>query len=192
MSKSKTTCGVGINDSNYKVSLIVNGKSVLCNFYQCWRQMINRCYHPSALAKRPTYMDCSVCDEWLTFSNFKAWMEIQDWKGKQLDKDLLVPGNKVYSPECCVFIDRNLNSFISTGRAGSLIAHPGVSYCKTWNKIKAYCGNPFNGKTETLGYFKNEEDAALAWRKRKHEFSVALADMQSDERIASALRTRYL
>ena len=73
--------------------------------------MLQRCYSESHLVRQPTYKGCSVCEEWLTFSNFKSWMEQQDWEGKQLDKDLLVYKNKIYSPETCVFVSSVINSF---------------------------------------------------------------------------------
>ena len=65
----------------------------------------------------PTYKGCSVSEEWLRFSNFKRWMEKQDWDGKQLDKDILFEGNKVYSAETCVFVTSVVNSFTSDSGA---------------------------------------------------------------------------
>lgn len=91
--------GVGVDDLDYpKKKLLPNGKYSFCPYYQRWRGMIRRCYSKAQLGKNPNYEGCTVCDEWLTFSNFKSWMEKQDWEGKELDKDLLVRGNKVYSP----------------------------------------------------------------------------------------------
>ena len=50
----------------------------------------------------------SVCEEWLNYSNFRIWFDEHyvPCKNNQidLDKDLLVQGNKVYSPETCVFL----------------------------------------------------------------------------------------
>lgn len=100
--------GVGINDVG-RVSNNKNGANYRCPFYARWHSMITRCYSEKFQYKNPSYIGCSVCDEWLTFSNFKRWMEQQDWHGKDLDKDILVKGNRVYSPETCMFVDRKTN-----------------------------------------------------------------------------------
>ena len=105
MSKvKKLICGVGFND--------IYQTSNNCLYYTKWHGMIRRCYSKESETKNPTYKDCYVCDEWLTFSNFKSWMETQDWEGRVLDKDLLVYGNKIYSPDTCLFLDQRINSFI--------------------------------------------------------------------------------
>ena len=74
-----------------------------------WHNLLKRCYHPKTLERNPTYRVCTVCEEWLTLSNFWKWAE-QHWKlGLCLDKDIIKPGNKVYCPEFCCFIPQALN-----------------------------------------------------------------------------------
>ncbi len=107
--KRSGVCGIGINDADYKVLPRVNGKQLICPYYQRWVSMIKRCYSEKTQERQPTYKGCTVCDEWLTFSNFKVWMEKQDWRGKQLDKDVIMSGNKVYSPDYCSFITQKEN-----------------------------------------------------------------------------------
>lgn len=115
----KLVCGVGINDADYVFqkweTIIVNGKRKQkliweCDFYRTWKSMLARCYSIKTQERQPTYKGCSVSDEWLTFSVFKNWMEKQDWEDKQLDKDLLFEGNKVYSSETCVFVTRMVST----------------------------------------------------------------------------------
>lgn len=108
MSK-KLIYGVGVNDSDYKVNPTVKGKRVKCPFYMKWRNMIARCYSSAYHKIKPSYKGCVVCSEWLSFSNFKSWMIKQDWKGKQLDKDIVKLGNKEYSPSTCVFVSNSVN-----------------------------------------------------------------------------------
>ena len=118
----KLIYGVGINDADYptqscKIIGHVDGKQKrkllwACPFYRRWTSMLGRCYCKKFLQNSPTYQNCFVCNEWLTFSKFKAWMETQDWEGKELDKDLLSGECKVYSPETCVFVPRNVNMFM--------------------------------------------------------------------------------
>lgn len=184
--------GVAINDADYSVRRMVNGKDFWCPFYRAWRNILKRCYCKAFQDKYPLYIGCSVCEEWLTFSNFKRWMEQQDWQGKQLDKDFLLTGNKVYSPETCVFIDGLTNSFILDCAASRGKYPLGVDFHKSGGKLRSRCCNPFTKKSEHLGLFTCPNEAHEAWRKRKHELACQLADLQDDPRVAAALRTRYL
>lgn len=190
--KSKMVYGVGINDADYTVNRSVNGSRVICRFYSTWNSMLGRCYSAVSQTKNPSYAGCCVVDEWHRFSNFKAWMESQDWKEKEIDKDLLFVGNKVYSPDTCVFVDKTTNIFTTDSRSVRGKWPIGVSLKKCTGRFYAQCGNPFTGKSEYIGYFNCPNQAHDAWRKRKHEIACQLADLQIDERVAQALRTRYL
>ena len=196
--RKKLVYGFGINDADYVIDKreIINGKRVVvwkCPFYTSWSGMLQRCYSEAYHHKKPTYRGCKVCDEWLIFSNFKRWMEQQDWQGKHLDKDLLVTGNKVYSPDTCVFIHRKINSFVTDNSSVRGQYMVGVCWFKQYNKFRADCHNPFTGKQDYLGLFTDELEAHLAWKAKKHEFACQLADSEyvTDERLANALRTRY-
>ena len=189
--KTKLVYGIGINDANYVIETRVDGKRVKCPYYRTWVNMLERCYSEKLQECYPTYKGCSVCPEWIYFMHFRAWMMKQDWKGRQLDKDLLAVGNKVYSPDTCVFVDRATNSF-TTDRAKLRGEYPiGVRFHKPSGKFIAQCCNPFTKKQEYLGYFTCEHQAHLAWKKRKHELACQLAHLQPDPRVAAALRTRY-
>lgn len=190
--KKKLVYGVGINDADYVVSPIINGKQVGCTFYQTWVSMLRRCYSAECQAIQPTYKGCSVCSEWLTFSKFKSWMEAQDWKGKQLDKDLLVSGNRVYSPHTCVFVDGELNKFIIDHGTARGEWPLGVYFHKRAGKFKSQCRNPFSRRREYLGHFNCPEEAHRAWKKRKRELALELANLQVDVRVAFVLRNKYL
>lgn len=189
--RNKLVYGVGVNDADYVVQPIVNGKQVMCPFYQTWVDMLKRCYIEKFQVNNPTYIGCSVYEEWLTFSNFKSWMEQQDWEGKQLDKDLLVKGNKVYSPETCVYVDSAVNNFIIDRGAARGECPIGVRFHKRYGKFYAHCRNPFTKKLEHLGCFDCPNQAHIAWQSRKHELACQFADLQQDPRVAKALRERY-
>jgi hypothetical protein len=184
-------CGKGINDSDYLVSPIKNGKQYRCKFYSTWKSMLERCYDEKYQERFSSYLGCSVCDEWLTFSKFKAWMEKQDWQGMVLDKDILTIGNKIYSAGNCVFIDANLNSFVTENKSNKGDYPVGVAFHKGNGLFISRCSNPLSSRRESLGYFVDANKAHQAWRKRKHELACQLADLQTDERVANALRTRY-
>ena len=108
--------GVGVNDANYITHIKKNNKLIwACPFYIKWYDMLKRCYSLKYHKVSPTYIGCSVCPEWRYFSKFRLWMELQNWKGMELDKDLLVKGNQVYSPDTCCFIPNSINSLFSSG-----------------------------------------------------------------------------
>ena len=200
MKTRKLVCGIGINDADYAVvefeTIVVNGKQKqkrtwICPFYQVWANMINRCYSFKTQERQPTYRGCSVTEEWKTFSVFKNWMMTQDWEDKQLDKDLLIEGNKVYGPETCVFVTRIVNKFTNDQGAARGDCLIGVVWHKPAGKFQSRCRNPFTKKGEHLGYFTCELEGHKAWLKRKLELAYELAEIQTDARVAEALIERY-
>ena len=200
MKTRKLVYGVGINDADYVTqkweTIIVNGKRKqkfvwVCPFYRAWKSMLERCYSIKTQERQPTYKGCSVSKEWLTFSVFKNWMETQDWEDKQLDKDLLFEGNKVYSPETCVFVSGMVNLFTVDSGASRGELPIGVCWNNGANKFKSQCRNPFTKKREHLGYFTCEQEAHQSWLKRKLELAYELAAIQADQRVAEALINRY-
>ena len=190
--RDKLIFGIGINDADYVVQPTINGKRVMCPYYRTWKSMLNRCYDHKYQERQPTYKGCHVYPEWISFMNFRKWMMTQDWAGKELDKDLLVRGNKVYSPMTCAFVDRATNSFTNDCVRARGDYPIGVSFHKLKGKFIARCSNPFSKKEECLGYFHCPNQAHLAWKSRKHILACQLADLQTDSRVAAALRTRYL
>lgn len=86
--------------------------------YKTWYAMLQRCYS-ECYKNKPTYIDCYVCDEWLCYENFKKWYDKNYYTVENeimnLDKDILVKGNKVYSPKTCCFVPKRLNIlFVNT------------------------------------------------------------------------------
>ena len=209
---NKLLYGVGINDADYVVNRGVyleerhlNGKKKWistwkCPYYTKWKSMIERCYSEKHQITNPAYKDVTVCEEWLTFSNFRKWMVSQPWQVKEgesslhLDKDILLKGNKVYSPEACVFVSRLVNNFINTNRGKNKSKYLLSCYWReNSNKFTSNCNSYFDNKVIHLGYFNTELESHLAWKKQKHIYSCALADSEyvTDERVAEALRNKY-
>lgn len=201
MKTKKLVYGVGLNDEDYAVQKheelgSVDGKRKkkrvwFCPYYQTWASMLGRCYSAEHQDRYPTYKGCTVAAEWLTFSNFKAWMKMQDFEGKHLDKDILFEGNKVYSSDTCVFVTPTVNLFTTDSGASRGEWLIGVVWEKRREKFRALCRNPFNKKKEHLGYFDCEKEAHNAWIKRKLELAHELAAIQTDQRVAKALIDRY-
>lgn len=199
---SRLVCGIGVNDADYVVQKfkylgcgtegrVKYKRTWVCPFYRQWANMLQRCYSDKCKDKYPTYNNVVCCKEWLTFSKFKQWMEKQDWEGKHLDKDIVYPSSKVYSPETCAFVLPITNNFVIASDASRGQYPLGVCWHKNKEKFKAQCRNPFTGKVEHLGYFLTPEEAHEAWCKRKHELAQLAAAAESDPRVVESLKKRY-
>lgn len=188
--KKSLVHGAGLNDASYPIRSRPAGNKH-CHYYQVWADMLMRCYSEKYQQRQPTYVGCSVCDDWLTFSKFKAWMEKQDWQGKFLDKDLLVNGNKIYSPKTCVFVSRMVNNFLLDRASYSGDFPTGVDFKSDNGKFRARCNNPFSKKSEHLGYFECKNKAHEAWKNRKHDLACQIAGLQPDNRVSAALKNRF-
>lgn len=145
--------GLGINDLGV-VPRDENGK--VAKSYQHWIKIFYRSYSPDHHDKFPTYVGCSVDDRWHTLSNFIEWFDARYVQGWEVDKDVLVPENKVYSPDTCLIIPAHLNTIMSCCRVGNV--HPvGIHYRKDRGKWVAQLGR--KPKTIHLGSFDNMQDA---------------------------------
>ena len=191
----KLVHGVGINDlPRGSCSVMVDGKQIVHPFYNKWASMLFRCYDTKYHQKQPTYAGCTVCEEWKTLSNFKEWFDQQPLERHswQLDKDLLFPSNKIYSPETCILVPQWLNSFVverGNDRGEYLI---GCYWNKQANKFRAKI-NDGHGKKTHLGYFTDELSAHLAWKSAKLQMVHDMKDNLDlvDRRIYDVLVKRY-
>lgn len=196
----KLVCGVGINDADYRVEHretvgYVNGKQKQkllwrCPFYQTWKDMLTRCFSEKFVAKFPTYIECASHESWYLFSNFRLWMAGQDWEGNHLDKDLLFPGNKVYSPDTCIFVSQDVNNFLLDHKVTARQYPIGVCFHSRVERLVVQC-KQLSGRSKTLGYFDDPVEAHAVWLTEKLRLAKVLAISQLDSRIASALVERY-
>jgi len=153
--------GVGINDATYSV---YNSKSIgakVCPYYLRWANMLRRCYSPLFHESNKTYRECSVVNDWLVFSNFRRWMEAQDWKGKELDKDIKVLGNLIYGPDTCLFISAKVNLLIAKRDAGKKNLPQGVCLSNRKKPYRAYITS--ESKQVHLGIFYTVDAAREAY-----------------------------
>ena len=185
---SPSVYGVGITGTKYPITI----DGVKTKEYGLWKSMLVRCYSESFKKKQPTYEGCEVSDNFKSFEYFYEWCNKQvgfgnqDW---QLDKDLLIKGNKVYSENTCVFIPKEINSMLIKGdkKRGEYLI--GVCWHK---KDKAFIAqvNKNKGKQEYLGFFKTELEAFNAYKKAKESFVKEQANQwkdKIDERAYNAL-----
>ena len=103
--RKNAICGVGINDLEYSIK--ENRRDP--KFYRLWKSILQRGYCEAIKKQFPTYRNCSVCEDWHYLSIFKKWFDENYVEGWQLDKDILVQGNKLYSPETCCFVPKEIN-----------------------------------------------------------------------------------
>ena len=185
--------GIGILGTKYLAS--ING--VQTKEYTLWNSMLQRCYSDTNVCdaykkKHPTYIDCEVSDNFKNYEYFYEWCNEQigfGSEGWQLDKDLLIKGNKVYSENTCVFIPQEINSLL-TKRTASRGEHLiGVCWKKA-NKAFVATVRKNKGKQEHLGYFKTELEAFNAYKQAKESFIKEQANKwkgKIDDRAYEAL-----
>ena len=175
--------GFGVND--------LRGTEYEKEIYTKWASMLNRCYSEKYHKIQPTYVGCPVHEDWRLFSKFRYWALQQDWEGKELDKDLLVTGNKVYSSETCCFIPCYVNCFLTESAAVRGNYPIGVCWDGRSRKYRSRVSNPLNKHREHLGFFECPKDAYRAWLARKLEIAYEIAATEPDQRIADAIVNRY-
>ena len=169
MSKFKLVCGVGFNDRKYKTTL--DGK--ITREYDTWSSMLKRCYSESYLKRFPSYRGKTVCEEWLIYSNFHKWMVDYPYNkyNWHLDKDILVKGNTVYSPETCTFLPEAINLLLgkSTRRRGK---YPiGVCSVRRRKRTK-YMAQCYDSAGKRSCRYFSSADEAFAWYKESKERAV--------------------
>lgn len=182
---TKLVCGVGINDANYIVIPKINGKNKHCKIYDTWDKMIRRCYSEKAQLKQPSYKGCTVAPEWHRFSNFKAWNDQQNCtEGLQLDKDIIYPGNKVYSPETCVYVSRELNTLFI--KANAIRGKYPIGVVKQGKCFRSRI--TINNKMVSLGHYHTPEEAHEVYVQAKIKYiQDYYLIKETDQRIIDGL-----
>jgi hypothetical protein len=150
--------------------------------YNCWIQMLRRCYNETIRGVWPTYSACTVCERWWNFQNFapdylSMFGSALFW---QIDKDLRIKGNKLYSPETCCLVPPQINTVLEKSDASRGEFRIGVSPSgsKT-NPYKAACN--VEGKLKYLGSYKTEEEARLAYKAAKEAEFKRLGNLFKDD-----------
>lgn len=166
----KLVSGVGINTKG-EFKTTKNGKPT--KVYATWTNMLFRCYGNTSTGKHyySSYEGCTVSTEWRTFQTFAKWYTANYTEGDQLDKDILIEGNKIYSADTCAMVSPQINLLL--GSKTIIRDAPGVCWHKGSGKyhvmISRYC------KIECLGYYKTIEEAFEVYKlaKEMHLYTVA-------------------
>ena len=150
--------------------------------YVKWGAMLTRCYSEK-LKQRENYIGCYVCDEWLNFQNFAEWYNNNTYylpsnETLELDKDIKVKENKVYSPDTCILIPKRLNSIILNRHNDRGKECIGVYFNRKLNKYQAKC-NRENNMTY-IGLFNTEHEAFIAYKEEKENEIRRVLDLYKD------------
>lgn len=175
--KTHKILGVAVNDAPYIVSPTIEGKQILCPYFRVWRGMVDRCYSSCWARRRPDLAKNDVCEQWLRFMNFRDWMEAQEWRGRHLDKDVLSPGCRLYSPETCAFVWPSTNVLMQSRHYRGTAS--GVD--KNMGRWRAQ----YSGKL--LGRFDTEDEARWVWKAARAKALAEAAMVETDPRVPPAL-----
>ncbi|WP_297136124.1 hypothetical protein [Terrisporobacter sp.] len=150
----------------------------LTKSYKFWKSMIQRCYDESFQRTHPEYIPCTVCEEWHNYQNFARWFDNNYYEIENrimnLDKDILYKGNKIYSPNTCVFVPDNINLLFANHNTSRGNFPIGVTFDKKSSKYSAKMN--VENKTTHIGMYDNCEDAFLAYKFEKEKYIKKVAN----------------
>lgn len=184
--------GIGINDGTYPSA--INKRTV--KEYVLWQHMLFRCI-PQGWNNFPTYTGVTCSEKFKNYSFFYEWCQSQVGFGNkesngrfwQLDKDLLIKGNKNYSEDTCVFVPQRINKLL-LGSNATRGNHPiGVCFDKTRGKYMAR-GSKGGGKQKNLGYYDTPQEAFKVYKEFKEwviKDAIEHYKAQIDERVYNTL-----
>lgn len=175
----------GVGTRKEETQITVNGKRT--RLYVLWSEMLKRCFCEKEKERIKSYKNSKCCEEWRSFEKFKEWAEPLYKEGWELDKDILVAGNNLYSPETCLIVPARINS---------MAVIQGKGYY--WNKkmqmwhAQIATGTRKERKTLHLGFFAAEKDADEAYKNARRKLLLSRSDELDavDERILPCLLGR--
>ena len=161
------------------------GKGGKCDpLYRTWNGLMQRCYNPKYKVDNPAYEDCTSSETFRYFSKFKSWYYSQigcyqkDWN---LDKDILVKGNKIYSEDTCCIVPQEINLlFTKADRVRG--KYPIGVYHDTSRRRKRFSVRVSkNGKQIALGRYLTPEEAFYVYKKEKESYIKEVAEKWKDK-----------
>jgi len=160
--------GIGRYSSRYKRRQNKN--------YKLWKAIIERGYDVKFKEKHPTYKNCLVDKSWHNFQNFAQWFyenyNPETMDGWHLDKDILVKGNKIYSPKTCCFVPQEINKIFIKSKKVRGDLPIGVRVMRNLFQVRI----SKNGESHCLGLFNTPEEAFQAYKTAKEAHIKEIAD----------------
>ena len=185
--------GVGVIGD--KRNLKIDG--VATKEYNLWYTMLQRCFDEHSKGVLETYKDCTVSENFKSYEYFYDWCNNQvgfnifdeNDKPFEIDKDLLIKGNKLYSENTCVFLPREINVALTKSNKTRGDYPIGVHWSST-KKVFIAQINKGGGSQKHLGQFDTELEAFNAYKQAKESYLKELANKWSgkvDTRAYDAL-----
>jgi len=138
--------------------------------YNRWVHMLERCYSPEYQKKYPTYIGCSIDKRWHNFQVFAKWhYKYYPTNGLkyELDKDIRIESNKIYSKYTCMFVPRKVNAFMANVKSNNTSGYLGVNWNKSSSSWRVMIH--IDGKQEYLGVFKCIKTASRVYQEARQE-----------------------
>lgn len=172
------TFGVGyIGEGEYMTSV----KSILNKEYNHWYNMIKRCYSKEFQNDNSSYMGCKMEEYLLNFQNFSEWIKSIYYEVPnevmEIDKDILIKGNKIYSRDTCLLVPQRINNLFIKKQTSRGNLPIGVSENKLRNKYMARMkmSNKPNDYI-SLGAYDTPVEAFIVYKRYKEEYIKQVAD----------------
>ena len=165
-----------------KYTATINRKATKA--YDAWTKMFLRSYKEQWHQIEPTYKECDVDERWWNFQVFAEWFynnyhEIPNMS-IQVDKDWIIPGNKIYSPEACELVPAIINTCILTHdkkiQANKDIPI-GIQVTASGKYKPRVCRY---GKRIECGTYETVEEAMSVYLNKKVQYIKELADKYKD------------
>ena len=185
----KLVYGVGVND-------IMIPEFTKTRTWRTWCGIVRRTdkRDPKWLSQqgKEYYADCTLDPRWFKLSAFKEWIEKwDDFANKEVDKDLLVPGNKIYGPDTCLMVRPIVNAWYKPNTVSGDLPR-GVTWNTAWKRGKSpnpYRAQitPIGGKRTGLGYYATMEEASAVFEKARKEQIQILIETETDSKVKNAM-----
>lgn len=182
----KLIYGVGYYEAGAYVAHAAGKKT---REYMSWAGMLDRCYGTKLLAHNATYVGCTISDKFKNFQSFAEWANLQtgfENDGWQLEKDIILRGNKVYSEDVCVFVPLQINSLLCLRKSRRGVLPLGVSM----RRGKYQSQVSMRGKVKNLGSYSTPEEAFSVYKCAKENAIRQIAEeyrASVDPRVYEAL-----
>jgi len=153
----------------YSIGFLGEGKykSSTMSYFR-WVDILLRCYDKEQQEKSPSYKGCSVHPDWHNFQVFAKWFEENYVEGFEIDKDILVKGNKIYGPSTCCFVPKEINLLITVKRKRMSSLPTGLT--KIGDKFMVSVNSKYKG------IYTTQEEASQVYKSEKGKEIKILAD----------------